>query len=78
MGKPKSKEWYVQCCLRHTDGRETVAWIPQKYAEEGKRLVIKDDIGWQVRAAYYSMREQLENLIVIERDYIRQRKASDR
>jgi hypothetical protein len=37
------------------DNKEDVAWIPEKFAIEGKILKINGDSGWIVSAAYNSL-----------------------
>jgi hypothetical protein len=38
---------YKQCCLINDDKKIKVAWIPEKYAIEGKLLKLKVNNNWQ-------------------------------
>lgn len=71
--------FYKQCTLqRGTQG--DVAWIPEKYAVEGKYLRIKkdgtDEDGWRV-ASVGANRVDGAYLKEHERNYLSQREASD-
>jgi hypothetical protein len=71
--------FYRQCSLRRMNGQVDVAWIPEKFAVKGKYLRIKRgekwENGWQVTGVYG--REAEAHLFEHERDYLRQRVASD-
>jgi hypothetical protein len=47
---------YVQCNLRHTDGRYEISWIPEKFAIRGNSIKIKNnevwEEGWKVMETY--------------------------
>lgn len=76
----KEVSFYCQCKLRKAN-TEQVAWIPQCFANVGQTVKIKDktsgawDDGWKVEFAS----EPLDAATVEknERDYRKQRKASD-
>jgi len=77
------EQLYAQCLLSiiiNKDFIYTVAWIPAEYAVMGKTLKIKDDYGnWRngwVVDQIYSIRNQ-EFVLRHERDWVKQRQASD-
>lgn len=65
---------YNQCRLSKDKMRD-VAWIPHQYAVVGKTLKIDGHDGWKVEEVWTEMDE--EDLRDIERDHLKQRKASD-
>jgi len=76
MNKSKT---YTQCLLSLNE-KQDVAYIPSQYAKVGKILKIKDDTnawinGWKVEKTYFS--EDEEYVLSHERDWDKQRKASD-
>ncbi len=74
-----AQEFYKQCTMqRGTEG--DVAWIPEKFAVEGKYLRIKKDgteeNGWKV-VHVATNRVEGAYLKEHERNYLTQREASD-
>lgn len=73
------KEYYKWCSLKKELGNGYAkldnAWIPERYAKEGKCLKIKDEDGWKVVSAG----DRVEARLVEgrERDYRHQREVSD-
>ena len=65
---------FYQCKLRK-GSIEDISWIPEKYAEKGKFLRIKDDNGWEVIEVFSFMDEK--ELIPRSQDYKKTRIASD-
>lgn len=51
-----------------------MVWIPDKFAKIGKIIKINNNV-WEVIKTY--SRERIDNLEKVERDYLKQRKASD-
>ena len=76
----KEVSFYCQCKLRK-ENSEQVAWIPQCFANVGQTVKIKDktsgawDDGWLVEFASEPL--NAEAVERNERDYRKQRKASD-
>ena len=77
-------EFYCQCELTRPTGVDRletmVSWIPEKIAKVGNIVRLKDKAGewtegWKVTAVYD--RQPYTPLEAKERDYKRQRKASD-
>ena len=67
--------WYRQCKLRRGDTHQT-AFIPEKYAKEGKYLEIKGVDGWLVEKVYnFSCTEQ--TLVQVCRQYLWHRSVTD-
>ena len=74
---------YTQCLLtKYVDSGciKTVSWIPEKFAIRTKELKLKRDDGswsneWIVQEVYSSKSEQY--VLEHERDWCKQRKASD-
>ena len=74
---------YVQCLLSkfvHGGCLKTVAWIPSKFAERRRILKLKREDGswsndWMVEEIYSQHEESF--VLEHERDFTRQRKASD-
>jgi hypothetical protein len=72
------KLYYYQCELRKeiNNGYKTdVAWLPEKYAIIGKYLKINEEDGWKV--IWIGAKQPANVVEEKERDYLRQRKASD-
>ncbi len=73
------KMYYVQCKLEHSSGKILTSWIPEKFAVKGKYLEIKIDNNWEnhwlIKETYAKQKE--EYLLEKERDYLKQRNASD-
>ncbi len=65
---------YVQCELKKGNRKQT-AWIPARFAKLGTYLKLKDNDGWCVVLVGTELDETL--VLDKERDYTRQRKASD-
>jgi hypothetical protein len=71
---------FVQCDLRRVNGQVDVSWIPERYAQRGKMLKLKNvegvwENGWEVVALH--TRRRFDELELKERDYLHQREASD-
>jgi hypothetical protein len=79
----KKSKYYTQCLLQKQTASgwlKTVAWIPDVFAEEGKILKLKDENDnwsdhWQVEKVFNTLLEEF--VLEHERDFTRQRKASD-
>jgi hypothetical protein len=74
------EDTYAQCELRRVDGKFDVVWIPEKFAQKGRSIRIKDDNGswedgWKVMEVY--TRKAFSEIELKERDHLRQREASD-
>jgi hypothetical protein len=76
--------YYRQCKLRQESwrGNETLltTWIPEQFAHVGKKLRLQDkngvwSAGWQVLEV--GARQTEEYVVDNERDYLKQREASD-
>jgi len=72
-------EYHVQCELGNGDSR-MVSWIPEKYAKKNKQLKLREENGqwedgWVVINTYGKRLSTYCSLH--ERDYTRQREASD-
>lgn len=69
---------YVQCQLRK-ENMERISWIPEKDAQIGKVISIKEDgkwtDGWNVRATYGKLSE--EKVIAGRDSYRHHRKNTD-
>jgi hypothetical protein len=65
---------YCQCKLQKGD-TITTTWIPEKYAIKGKYIKLLDDNGWQVIEAGIPIDGNY--VFRHERDFTKQRKASD-
>lgn len=62
--------------LGDADGQVHVAWVPQRYAAVGKRLVIDDLPGrWRVEERYQTW--PAARVLAKSRDHAKQREASD-
>jgi hypothetical protein len=59
---------YKQCKLRKGN-KSRIAWLPDKFAKEGKVLRLKKDDGWVVQEVWATDSE--ENVKARERDYNR-------
>ena len=59
---------YRQCKLRRRT-RYRYAWLPDRYAVQGKVLRIRDEDGWRVEEVYDAQSE--EQVKARERDYAR-------
>jgi hypothetical protein len=80
----KKNEIYTQCLLykfiSNSGTLKRVAWIPESFANEGAVIKIQRDDGswsdgWTVQERYSSHPEPF--VLLHERDFARQRKASD-
>jgi hypothetical protein len=78
----KKTQDYTQCDLVRRLGRGTAhqtSWIPSRFAQVGKALRLRSADGWQdgwvVSAAYRTLPEEV--VLAMERQYLRQRRASD-
>ena len=73
------KNTYIQCHLRHVNGVVDYAWIPERFAQKGKFLKIRNngqwEDHWQVVEVYG--KKQFTEIELKERDYLHQRRASD-
>lgn len=68
-------EMHTQCRLRCGD-IEHVAWIPAKHARKGKIVTLKTEGGqWEVMEVWGS--RPTDDVVSHERDYLKQRAASD-
>jgi len=71
--------YHVQCEMRKPDGSIMVSWIPETYAKKGSPVSLKEDgvwdKGWIVTQTFG--RRRSEDCEAHERDYMRQREASD-
>lgn len=86
MAKTKSKKqvWYRQCVLASPteEGQlKQVAWIPEKFAQEGRKIYLgkktkTPDRIWIVEKVSPT-RQSGDYLAEHERDYLTQRDASD-
>ena len=67
-----------QCKLIKGD-TTTVSWIPEKFAQEGKFLKLKDNGVWEDGWEVVAIGTKLPTKYVINRsqDHVHQRKASD-
>lgn len=77
-------EYFVQCLLYKDSPLGgfllTVSWLPEKFAHVGKVLKLENDDktwsnGWRVMKLY--SRHESDFVLEHERDFARQRKASD-
>ena len=70
---------YFRQCIMSKNGIQHTAWIPEIWARKGETIRIKFDGkwdgGWTVSEV--GTRDTEENVLANERDYTRQRKASD-
>lgn len=75
-----SKElWYVQCELLREDGALEVAWIPERFAQVGKALLIDGKVDHYPCTVLKTYSKQKASIVISkERDYMNQRKVSDR
>lgn len=72
--KMSKNRMYCQCVLRKGDNIQ-VSWIPEKFAEVGRVLRLKEDNGWVVQRVDSKMPE---NMMVYMRDeYRHHRKVTD-
>lgn len=71
----KSTNFFKQCRLRKNN-IETTSWIPEKFAKKGNFVKLKENDGWEV-VFVSEMRQTEEECITRERDFTKQRKASD-
>ena len=72
-------ETHTQCKLRRLDA-EQVTWLPTKFARKGKFVKLKSDDGtwqdgWEVVEVWGT--RPSEEVLEHERDYLKQREASD-
>lgn len=71
---------YMQCNLVKGNTHQT-AWLPEKYAINGKILTIeengKETDGWMVETVYDCVKLEEKYLDERSRDYKKTRKASD-
>lgn len=65
---------YTQCRLKNGRSQQ-VAWIPTEFAIKGKTLEIKGERGWRVISIGSTVDESYVR--EHERDYMKQREASD-
>lgn len=78
-----SQKYYCQCNMRkkiENGYKLNVAWIPEKFAQKGKVIKLKWEDGtweegWEVM--FVGARQEAEKVEENERDYLKQRKASD-
>lgn len=74
-----SSPFYRQCAMK-SQGTHQVAWIPEKFAEVGRVLILgkrtPDAPRWEVTIVG-DMRLEESYLVAHERDYKTQRQASD-
>ena len=71
-------DMHTQCRLRReSDNLEHVAWIPAKHARKGKVVTLKTYEGgpWEVMEVWGS--RPTDDVMAHERDYLKQRAASD-
>jgi hypothetical protein len=69
--------YYVQCELRSGSAKDIV-WIPDKFAEVGKMLMIDGyKNGWVVSQVFESSKKTKKEVNEKSRDYLKQREASD-
>lgn len=68
--------FYRQCKLRRGDTHQT-AFIPEKYAKEGKYLEIKGEDGWLVEKVHSFSATEQSLIQVIGRQYRWTRQVSD-
>lgn len=70
---------YVQCRLRHIDGRRDMSWIPEKYAVKGKDIGIKNGgvwgEGWHVAETYG--KRDAASVLAMSEHYRHHREGSD-
>lgn len=77
------KQLYVQCLLTknvNVGNLKTISWIPSQFAEKYRVLKLQSDDGswsdgWLVQEIYGT--NSAEFILTHERDFAKQRKASD-
>ena len=69
-----SNNFHVQCKLKKGNTTQ-YSWIPEKFANKGKFVKLKDDDGWKVIEVY--SRENSKFVNERQMDYKHQRKVSD-
>jgi len=79
-----TNKYYYQCRMKKKISNDSykiyVAWIPEKYAKEGKWIKIKQEDGtwedhWQV--VIVGGKKEAKYVEDKERDYLKQRRVSD-
>ena len=76
-------KFYCQCELRKPVSKDSyqtnIAWIPEKFAVMNKFVKIKTENGWDEgwQVTYVGAKQKADLVEAKERDYLRQRKASD-
>jgi hypothetical protein len=72
----KKKDVYYRQCVLKNGSITTTAWIPEKFAESGRILEIKEVNGWIVQHVG-STRKDSESVKLMERLHTKHRKGCD-